>query len=161
MSEEKKYLGYVDSLAVVGKDCHIWHYAVVLRDVKLGDNVSIGSHAEIGRGSVIGQGSRIGYNVFLPPNSRIGMNVFIGPGTTFCDDKYPRVGNVKYDALPPVIEDMASIGAGCTILPGVHIGYGAMIGAGSTITKDVPARTVVHGERAREVGTIDILQQGL
>lgn len=157
MSDEKRHLGFVDPTATIGKDCHIWHYAVVLRDVKLGDNVSIGSHAEIGRGTTIGSGSRIGKGVFLPPNSVVGMNVFIGPGTVFCDDKYPRVGNVEYHAQPPTIEAMASIGAGVVVLPGVRIGFGALIGAGSTVTKDVPAKTVFRGEPAREVGLVDNL----
>jgi UDP-2-acetamido-3-amino-2,3-dideoxy-glucuronate N-acetyltransferase len=123
--------------------------------VILGDHVSIGSHVEIGRGSVIGQGTRIGKGVFLPSNSSIGDEVFIGPNVTFCDDKYPRVANRDYNAQPPYVGDRASIGAGCVILPGVKIGAGAMLGAGSVITSDVPANALIYGEPARVKRTLE------
>jgi len=135
--------------ASLGKGVSIWQFASVLQSVTIGNNVSIGSCAEIGRGSKIGNDTRIGHGVFLPPDSQIGNNVFIGPSATFTDDKHPRAGNAEYDAQPPVVEDHASIGAGAVILPGVRIGYGAMIGAGAIVTRDVPAQSVVYGSPAR------------
>lgn len=145
---------WVDQSAKVGKDVKIWHYAVVLQDVTLGDGVSIGARSEIGRGSTIGARSRIGSGVFLPPNSIVGESVFIGPNVTCTDDKHPKVpepGDPPYDAKPPVIGDGAAIGAGAVILPGVRIGKHARIAAGAVVTKDVPAGMAVMGTPARIV----------
>lgn len=141
-------INYIDSSAVLGYNTKVWHFAVVLADVRTGDDVSIGSGSEIGRGSFVGARSRISAHVFLPSNSAIGSDVFIGPGVTFTDDRYPRANNTSYKALPPVIEDSASIGAGSVILPGVIIGRGAMVGAGSVVTKHVPAGCTIYGPAA-------------
>ena len=153
--EEKKYghePTYISPNAQIGKNVAIWRFCNIMDGVTLGDNVSIGGCTEIGRGSQIGEGSRIGYGVFIPNNSKIGRNVFIGPNTTFCDDKHPRCGNVKYDAEPPVIEDWVSIGAGAVVLPGVRIGWGATVGAGSIVTKDVVAQTIVRNHDYAKAG---------
>lgn len=149
---ESKFATYVhpratvDPTAKLGRNVKIWASTNVLQDVVIGDNCNIGACSELGRGTVIGKGSRIGFGVFLPPNSKIGENVFIGPNTTFCDDKNPRAGNPEYHAQPPVIENHAAIGAGVTVLPGITIGWGALVGAGSIVTKDVPANTIVSGQ---------------
>lgn len=139
---------FIDPSAVLGQRTKVWHFAVVLQECVIGDDVSIGSLAEIGRGTVIGNRTRIGHGVFLPPNSVIGEDVFIGPCVVFTDDKYPRANNADYDAQPPLIEDGASVGAGAVILPGVRIGAGAMVGAGAIVTRDVPPRGNVRGEPA-------------
>ena len=139
-------LAYVHPSAKIGRNVQIWQFANVLRDAVICDNVSIGSCAEIGRGSVIGENSRISRGVFLPSNSKVGKNVFIGPNTPLTDDKNPRVGNIEYDARPPVLEDHCAIGAGCVILPGIVIGWGALIGAGSLVTKNVPAQAVAYNK---------------
>ena len=141
-------VNFVDSSVVVGKNVSIWHFAVVLADVIIEDNVSIGSGCEIGRGSVIGRDTRISAHVFLPPKSIIGRNVFIGPGAIFTDDKYPKVNNSAY-ARPPVVEDGAVIGAGAVVLPGVVIGENAMVGAGAVVTKNVVSGAIVYGVPAK------------
>ena len=143
-------MNFIDPSARIGGGTKVWHFAVILQDVVIGSDCSIGSHAEIGLGCIIGDGTRIGKGVFLPPDSRVGCNVFIGPGCIFTDDKYPKAGNRYYTAEPPVIENDASIGAGAVILPGVHIGHHAMIAAGAIVTRDVPAHGHVRCEPARE-----------
>jgi len=140
-------MNFVDPSAELGDDTVVWHFAVVLANVRIGARCSIGARSEIGRGCVIGEDTRIGSGVFLPPDSVVGRNVFIGPNTTFTDDRFPRAGQ-PYNAEPPTIEDGASIGAGCVILPGVRIGSGAMVGAGSVVAKDVHPNSKVRGERA-------------
>jgi acetyltransferase-like isoleucine patch superfamily enzyme len=144
-------LAYVHPSAKIGRNVQIWQFASILKDAVIGDNVSIGSCAEIGRGSVIGENSRISRGVFLPSNSKVGKSVFIGPNCTFTDDKHPRVGNIEYDARPPILEDYCAIGAGSVGLPGIVIGWGSLVGAGSTITKSVPAQAVAHNKEYAKV----------
>lgn len=142
-------INFIDNSAKVGLGTKIWHFAVVLQDVVIGENCSVGSHCEIGRGTAVGDGSRISAFVFLPPNSQVGQNVFIAPHVMFCDDKRPRANNAEYHAQPPRILDGASVGAGSVVLPGITIGRGAMVGAGSVVTRDVPDGATVRGEPAR------------
>jgi acetyltransferase-like isoleucine patch superfamily enzyme len=140
---------FVDKSVVIGEGSTVWHFATVLADVVIGENVSIGSGAEIGHGTRIGNNSRIGSGVFLPPNSIIGSHVFIGPNCTFTDDREPRVNNPSYLAEPPRVKDHARIGAGCVILPGIEIGINALIGAGSVVATNVPDGGKVYGEKAK------------
>ncbi len=144
---------FVDRSARIGCGVKVWHCARVLADVVLGDDVMIGGGTEIGRGSIIGNGTRIQANCFLPSHSQIGARVFIGPNVVFTDDRYPCVhlpNDPPYVAMPPVVEDHASIGAGAVILPGVRIGRGARVAAGAVVTEDVPAFTMALGVPARE-----------
>lgn len=129
----------------------IWHFVLVLAGATLERDVQIGSCVEVGVGAVIGRRSRISRGCFLPAKAQIGRGVFIGPNVTFTDDRFPRVLNPgeTYLAEPPIVEDGANIGAGCTILPGVRIGRGALIAAGAVVSRDVPAETQVRGEPAR------------
>lgn len=135
-----------------GEDCLIWQYSTVCAGTVLGDKVVIGSNVWIGKNCEIGSYTRIQHGAFIPNNTIIGKSVFIGPNVTLTDDKYPKAG-MLYQPHPPIIEDDVSIGAGAVILPGVRIGRGAMIGAGSVVTQDVtafetsvgvPARTLTH-----------------
>lgn len=146
------HLGFIDDTAFVPDSTPVWHGARVLAMAVVGAFSSIGGGTEIGRGTRVGDRSRISAMVFLPPNSRIGNDVFIGPGCIFTDDRYPRTlkAGETYIAEPPVVDDDASVGAGCVILPGVRIGRGATIGAGSVITRDVPPLTHWRGEPARQ-----------
>ena len=152
---ESKFATYVhprasiDPSAKIGRNVKIWANANVLAGVTIGDNCSIGACSEIGKGSKIGKNSRISFGVFLPSNSVIGDDCFIGPSVTFTDDKNPVCGNTDYHAQPPVMEMWSSIGAGAVILPGVRIGKGALVGAGSIVTKDVPPGVIVKGNPAR------------
>lgn len=148
-STNTRALNFVDRSARIGERVKLWHFCVVLANVEISDDVSIGSGSEIGAGTKIGRGSRISAQVFLPSNSVVGERVFIGPRCVFTDDRLPRAGNTEYKAEPPRLLNGCSVGAGSVILPGVTIGRGAMVGAGSVVTRDVPDGAVVRGEPAR------------
>lgn len=144
----------VDPTVTIGEGVKVWANAGVMYDVILGNNVSIGRGTEIGHGTTIGDGTRIGYGCFVPNNAKIGKDVFIGPSCTFCDDMHPRTRKPwepPYHAQPCVIEDGAAIGAGVILLPGIHIGKGARIAAGSIVTRDVKDYTAVRGQGGAKV----------
>lgn len=141
---------YIDQTATIGERTKVWHFTIILADVVVGDDCNIGSRVEIGRGCKIGNRVRISSGVFLPPNSVVEDDVFLAPGVLASDDRYPRANNPEYFAEPPYFEKGCSVGIGSVLLPGVRIGAGAMIGAGSVVTRDVPPKGHVRGEPARE-----------
>jgi dTDP-4-dehydrorhamnose 3,5-epimerase-like enzyme len=104
---------------------------------------------------VIGDRVTVKCGVQLWDGLRISDDVFIGPNVTFSNDKYPRSKQYDRGLLQTHVGRSASIGGGAAILPGLRIGARAMVGAGSVVTHDVPARAIVSGNPARIVGYID------
>lgn len=116
---------------------------------EIGENTRIAEFVEIG-GSRIGNNCSIQAFVFIPPGVEIEDDVFIGPRVTFCNVKYPRAYK-RGEFEKTIVKKGATIGANCTILPGIIIGEGAIIGAGAVVTKDVPPYTTVVGNPAKEL----------
>lgn len=139
----------IDLPCKLGRNVTVWAFTSICRHVELGDDVVVGSNVFIGEGAKIGKGTRIQHGAFIPKNAQIGSYVFIGPNATLTDDKYPVAG-APYDPEPPVLDDGCSIGAGAIILPGVHIGCNAMVGAGAVVTQDVPSGVTVVGVPATQ-----------
>ena len=148
-------------------------YLCVAPDVKLGENVKLAKFINL-YGCEIGDNTKIGAFVEVQKNARIGRNckisshtfvcegvtveddVFIGHGVTFINDLYPRAtaGGVlqteqDWKVEPTLIKRGASIGSGTTILASLTVGENAMVGAGSVVTRSVPANTIVAGNPAR------------
>lgn len=137
----------------IGKGTKVWNF-VNLYGCEIGDNCVISSYAEIGRNVKIGNNCKIECRVFLPSGVIVEDNVFIGPSVTFTNDKYPKaVGEWKITKT--FVKKGASIGANSTIICGVTIGEGSIVGAGSVVTKDVPPYTVVAGNPARKLRDIE------
>ena len=124
---------------------------------EIGDNTKIGAFVEVQKNARIGRNCKISSHSFICEGVTIEDNVFIGHGVMFINDLYPRAtasdGTMQtekdWKVEPTVIRRGASIGSGATILARVTIGENAMVGAGSTVTRDVPANTVVAGNPAR------------
>lgn len=126
------------------------------------DHSKIGAFVEIQKGVSIGKNCKISSHTFVCEGVRIEDNVFIGHGVMFTNDLFPRAtnadGSQQTDADWKVIETIvkkgASIGSNATILCGITIGENALIGAGSVVTKDVPANTVVAGVPAKIIKSL-------
>lgn len=146
----------------LGENVKIFAF-VNLYGCTIGDNTKIGTFVEIQKGAAIGRNCKISSHTFICEGVTVEDEVFIGHGVTFINDLYPRAttagGGLQteddWKVIPTVVKQGASIGSGATILAGVTIGEQAIVGAGSVVTKDVPPRTVVAGNPARILRTLD------
>lgn len=127
---------------IIGAGTKVWHN-VNLYGCKIGRRCNIGSFVEIGTGVTIGDECKIEAYSFIPQGVHIGNRVFIGPHVVFTNDKYPRIGK-PFKPIETFIEDGVAIGANCTILSGIKIGHDAMIGAGTVVTRNVPADCILR-----------------
>jgi len=130
--------------AIIGEETIIRQPDLVnIYKCTIGNNCKIAAFVEIGEGVVIGDRCKIQAFCFIPWGVTIGNDVFIGPNVIFTNVKYPP--SPRDEWLTTVIEDNVSIGAGSRILPGIKIGHGALIGAGTVVTKDVLPNMLVTG----------------
>jgi len=124
---------------------------------EIGDDVKIGTFVEIQKGARVGNRCKISSHSFLCEGVTLEEEVFVGHNVTFINDRFPRATNATgalqteadWKCVPTTVRRGASIGSAATILCGVTIGEGAIVGAGSVVTKDVPAGAVVAGNPAR------------
>ena len=129
----------------IGKGTRIWANAHILPEAQIGNDCNICDGVFIENDVVVGDDVTIKCGVQLWDGVKVEDNVFIGPNATFTNDKKPRSKEYPEEFLKTVIEKNASIGANATILPGIKIGQGSMIGAGSVVTKTVPPLAVITG----------------
>lgn len=137
--------------AVIGSRTRVWAFTHILGAARLGVDCNICDHVFIENDVIIGDRVTVKCGVQLWDGLRIADDVFIGPNATFTNDLFPRSKQYPEKFHQTVIERAASIGANATILAGVRIGEQAMVGAGSVVTKDVPAHAVVVGNPARVI----------
>jgi acetyltransferase-like isoleucine patch superfamily enzyme len=132
---------------VIGDDFQTGHNVMIREKTKIGDRVAVGTGSVIEGHTVIGNDVSIQSMVFIPTDTWIGNHVFIGPNAVLTNDRYPptRIGGLK----GPIIKDNAAIGANVTLLPGICIGEGALVAAGSVVTRDVPEYMLAIGSPAR------------
>lgn len=143
---------------VLGKNVVIFHPDLVnLYSCSIGDETKIGTFVEVQRGVTVGRRCKISSHSFLCEGVEIEDHVFIGHGVMFTNDKRPRAtnpdGTLQTDAdwttEKTIIRKGASIGSNTTILCGIEIGENALIGAGSVITKNIPAGAIAYGNPAQ------------
>lgn len=147
---------------ILGKDVKIYDF-VNLYGCQIGDNTKIGTFVEIQKGAKIGANCKISSHSFICEGVNIEDNVFIGHNVTFINDKFPRSINEDgglqteddWTCIETFIKKGASVGSSATILCGITVGENAIVGAGSVVTKDVPANTIVAGNPARILKKIE------
>lgn len=129
----------------IGHRTRIWAFSHILKGAKIGEDCNICDGVFIENDVTVGNRVTIKSGVQLWDGTRVGDDVFIGPNATFTNDHFPR-SRVWQKTLPLTrIHAGASIGANATLLPGITIGERAMIGAGTVVTRDVPANAIVYG----------------
>ena len=146
----------------LGRDVKLSKF-INLYGCEIGDETKIGAFVEIQKNAKVGKNCKISSHSFICEGVLIEDNVFIGHGVTFINDTYPRAttadGTLQTEndwrVEPTVIKQGASIGSGATILCNVTVGEYAIVGAGSVVTKDVPAHAIVAGNPARNLRTLE------
>jgi UDP-2-acetamido-3-amino-2,3-dideoxy-glucuronate N-acetyltransferase len=139
----------------LGKDVRLARF-INLYGCEIGDETKVGAFVEIQKNATVGRRCKISSHTFICEGVTIHDHVFIGHGVTFINDSYPRAttpdGQLQTESdwkvEPTVVRQGASIGSGSTILSNVVIGEHAIVGAGSVVTRDVPAHTIVVGNPA-------------
>jgi len=145
----------------LGRDVKIFEF-VNLYGCEIGDESKVGTFVEIQKGARIGRRVKVSSHSFICEGVEIEDDVFVGHGVVFINDRYPRAvtesGQLQTEADWQVVRTTvrrgASIGSGSTILCGIEIGEGAMVGAGSVVTKNVPPGVIVAGNPARVLRSI-------
>jgi UDP-2-acetamido-3-amino-2,3-dideoxy-glucuronate N-acetyltransferase len=160
MSDTKSYFvhesSYVDEGAEIGEGTKIWHFCHIMSGAIIGKNCSLGQNVNVGSRAVIGDGVKIQNNVSVYDDVIIEDDVFCGPSCVFTNVINPRAFvERKHEYKKTIVKKGASIGANATIICGVSIGEYALIGAGSVVTKDVPAYTLAYGNPARVRGKVN------
>ncbi|MGI4865023.1 MAG: acyltransferase [Janthinobacterium lividum] len=139
----------------VGAGSRIWHFCHLAAGAVLGENCSLGQNVFVADGVTLGRNVKVQNNVSLYAGVVCEDDVFLGPSVVFTNVKNPRSavprrGDGHYQ--PTYLERGVSIGANSTIVCGVRLGHYAFVGAGSVVTKDVPAFALVYGNPARQHG---------
>ena len=160
MSEASQKFQRIAPDVKLGKNVRIYDFTN-LYGCEIGDDVKIGTFVEVQKGSKIGNRCKVSSHTFICEGVTLEDDVFIGHNVTFINDRYPRATNgagqlqteSDWSCVETLVKRGASIGSGATLLCGITVGENALIGAGSVVTKNVPAGAVVAGNPARIVKT--------
>ena len=145
----------------LGRDVTIFHPSLVnLYGCTIGDETKIGAFVEIQKNATVGARCKISSHTFICEGVVIEDEVFVGHGVMFTNDRFPRAttpdGGLQSEAdwsvIPTLVKRGASIGSNATIICGITVGEGALIGAGAVVNKDVPDFAIVAGVPARVIG---------
>ena len=140
--------------STIGAGLETGHNVVVREENVIGDNLSIWNNSTIDYGCTIGDGVKIHCNVYVAQFTTLEDEVFLAPGVTIANDPHPVCGLCMRG---PTIRRGARIGVNVTLLSHITIGEGALIGAGSVVTRDIPAYAVAYGNPARPVKAVNEL----
>lgn len=145
----------LDAGCRVGAGSHIWHFCHLAAGAVLGESCSLGQNVFVADGVTLGRNVKVQNNVSLYTGVVCEDDVFLGPSVVFTNVKNPRAAVPRRGAghyQPTYLEQGVSIGANATLVCGVRLGRYAFVGAGSVVTRNVPAFALVYGAPARQHG---------
>ena len=143
----------IDNGAEIGEGSRVWHWTHVCAQAKIGKGVSLGQNVFVGNKVFIGDKCKIQNNVSIYDNVSLEEGVFCGPSMVFTNVYNPRsLVDRKDEYKDTLVKRGSTLGANCTIVCGLVIGEFAFVGAGSVVTKDVPAFALMVGVPAKQVG---------
>jgi UDP-2-acetamido-3-amino-2,3-dideoxy-glucuronate N-acetyltransferase len=156
----KKYYAHetaiIDEGAEIGEGTKIWHYSHICKGAKIGKNCNIGQNVFIAGDAVIGNNCKVQNNVSIYAGVKAGDYVFFGPSCVLTNDINPRGMYSKAGHyIDTILEDGVTLGANCTIVCGNTIGKHSLIGAGAVVCKNVDEYSIMVGNPAKKIGTID------
>lgn len=150
----------------IGPGSSVWDGVHIRKNAVIGHDCIIGEKTYIAYGVRIGNFVKLNAFVYLPAGVRLEDKVMISAGCVFVNDKYPRAFDFhskglassapSEETLETTVREGATVGAGCTVLGGLEIGRFALVGAGSVVTRSVPAHALVVGNPARQIGWVSV-----
>jgi UDP-2-acetamido-3-amino-2,3-dideoxy-glucuronate N-acetyltransferase len=144
---------YVDEGAVVGKGTRIWHFCHIMSGAEIGESCSLGQNVVVMPRVKLGRNVKVQNNVSIYEGVKCEDDVFLGPSMVFTNVVNPRSHvSRRHEYLPTLVRRGASIGANATVVCGHTLGEYSFVGAGSVVTRDVPAYAMVVGVPARIMG---------
>ncbi len=145
----------VDPGAVVGNFTSIWHFCHVEAKARIGENNNLGQNVYVGNNAVIGNGCRIGNTVSIFSHVELEDFVFCAPFMVFTHIYFPRAAVSRRDVFAKtLVRTGATLGANATVVPGLEVGRGAFLAAGSTLTRSCKDWAFMLGTPARHVGWV-------
>jgi len=141
----------------IGNDFQTGHLVMIREENIIGDQVSIGTGSVIEHHIKIYDGVRIHSQAFIPEYCTLEEGAWIGPNVVFTNALYPLSPEAKSNLNGAYIKKLAKVGANSTLLPGIILGENCLVGAGSVVTKNVPANKVVAGNPALIINDLDKL----
>lgn len=143
----------IDEGCFIGNGTKIWHFSHIMPGCEIGENCNIGQNVVVSPNVKLGKNVRVQNNVSIYEGVICEDNVFLGPSMVFTNVINPRSAvSRKHEYLPTLVRKGASIGANATIVCGNEIGEYAFIGAGTVVTKPVPAYALIVGNPGRQTG---------
>ena len=140
--------------SAIGAGLQTGHNVIIREENDIGEDLNIWNNSTIDYGCVIGNGVKIHCNVYVAQFTTLEDDVFLAPGVTIANDPHPLCGLCMRG---PTLKRGARIGVNVTLLPHITIGEGAFIGAGSVVTRDVPAHTLAYGNPAEPIRPVNEL----